>query len=173
MKVALSLLAIASLLLVAAPATAGPIPPQVDKEFCFATIAVVDPSKSCVGVDFDHVNDFCVRAAGAEECVQFIGPVIALDVKEVCVNYAYVADYQWYYVCANPSDSGCVVSTMRSNGVDRWYDCYGVDAVALDAFPVCSEEIGDLDHRYRFCADNDLDCPVYQEFQSGGRTCFP
>lgn len=172
MKVFPSLLAIAALLLVAAPATAGPLPPQVDKEACFAILHAIDPSRDCVGVEFDNVNDFCASAAGEEKCVKFIGPALGLDTKEVCVNYAYVADYQWYYVCADPGNSGCVVSTMRSNGVDRWYDCYGVDAVALDAFPVCTPETGDLDHRFRFCADTDLDCPVYEEFQSGSRRCF-
>lgn len=101
-------------------------------------------------------------------------PVAAAEVeaKEICVNYAYVADYQWYYLCANPSDPSCVVSTMRSNGVDRWYTCYGAQVTTLDAFPLCTEEIGDLDHRYRFCADTDPDCPVYQEFQSGARRCY-
>lgn len=78
MKLALALLALASLLLIASPAAAGPVPPPVEKEVCTLDMQFIDPNPPvvCAGVDYDAVNDFCVFAAHAEKCVKFVGPVL-------------------------------------------------------------------------------------------------
>ena len=90
-----------------------------------------------------------------------------------CVNYAYVADYHWYYVCVDPKDASCVVSTKEQHGTTVTEECYGV-GLTTSADPVCTEYIGDLDHRWRYCVDaGSLKCPVYVEQQSGARDCLP
>lgn len=77
MKTVLSLLALATIVLLAGPASAGPIPPTVDKEVCTLDLKFIEPNPPvvCAGVDYDAINDFCVSAAQAEKCVRFVGPV--------------------------------------------------------------------------------------------------
>jgi hypothetical protein len=96
---------------------------------------------------------------------------LPVDTKDVCVQYMYIADYHWYYVCADPKDASCVVYEKQVHGVTETRTCYGVpDTVAVR--DLCSPEIGDLDHRYAICASANARCPVYVAHQNGGRTCL-
>lgn len=56
-------------------------------------------------------------------------PAAAADVGQKCVNYMYVADYQWYYVCVDPKDASCVVSQKRVVGTYEQETCYGLAPV--------------------------------------------
>lgn len=88
-----------------------------------------------------------------------------------CVNYLYIADYHWYYACADPKDASCAVYTAEQHGAAYSEQCYGVD-VMLGGTALCTPETGDLDHRWSICAAADTDCPVYQRYQSGSVRCL-
>lgn len=74
------------------------------------------------------------------ECYNFIGPADAWD---GCVQYAYVADYHWYYACANPKDASCPVYLKERHGVTETRACV-VDLGVAAAGP--TNPVPDHDH---------------------------
>lgn len=100
-------------------------------------------------------------------------PAQAAEVSaaETCVQYAYVADYHWYWLCVNPKSTSCPVYEKAQHGVTVTRTCIGGD-VTLNAEPICTPETGDLDYRWSYCASTDLDCPLYRLAQNGTKTCL-
>lgn len=91
-----------------------------------------------------------------------------------CVNYAYVADYQWHYLCVEPADTSCPIYTRVSNGV-AWgpKECLvEPPAVSSDLLaPRCILFAQDLDYSHHACVDTrDASCPVYTLRTSGGHS---
>jgi len=99
-----------------------------------------------------------------------LAPPASAEAADTCVQYAYVADYQWYYLCANPGNLSCPVYFKRVVGVTETRDCV-VPSASVSA--ICTPFTGDLDYRWRYCAQANVRCPVYHETQGGVKTCYP
>lgn len=107
-------------------------------------------------------------------------PAAATDASALptCVNYAYVADYNWYYACVDAKNLSCPVYTARSHDAGRTFsskDCV-VETDAFSPAARCVLVAQDLDYSHYLCyAPGDLGCPVYLETRGGyepSRTCI-
>ena len=79
-----------------------------------------------------------------------------------CVQYAYVADYHWYWVCVNPKDPSCPVYTKEQHGVTVTRECVALGASTVAPEPHCIPTSGGLDYHSFLCVDaGDPKCPVY------------
>lgn len=104
----------------------------------------------------------------------FVAPAASASGSlDKCVEYAYVADYNWYYLCASTSGD-CAVYQKHVSGVSETRTCY-VDAAVVAWTPgYCSPYVGDMDHMFALCVGNGhpVTCYVYESFQSGGEKCL-
>lgn len=96
-----------------------------------------------------------------------------------CIQYAYVADYHWYWICVAPRDTSCPVYTKERHGMTYYRECV-VERPTFDtqAVQFCiPTNGGGLDYHSHLCVDtSDLRCPVYHESASDWgvrRTCVP
>ena len=89
---------------------------------------------------------------------------------DLCVNYMYVADYQWYYACVDPKGGTCAVYTYRSNGVwNSEPDCVLRKSSSTETWDGCVFLAQDLDYSHYVCvAPRDPSCAVYTKRVSGG-----
>jgi hypothetical protein len=104
----------------------------------------------------------------------FVAPVATAQAGDTCVEYAYVADYNWYYLCAS-TKGDCAVYQKHVSGVSESRTCL-VSTVIAQQGPVtsCTPMTGDMDHQFSFCATTgNLKCPVYEKFGNGGVKCYP
>lgn len=108
----------------------------------------------------------------------FPAPASAVGEVGKCVNYMYVADYQWYYVCVDTRSASCPVYTIRSNGAS-WFDkqCLTPRLGDVSAPPRCVQWGQDLDYSHYVCYDlGSPTCAVYLLTTSGSyqhKTCIP
>jgi hypothetical protein len=97
-------------------------------------------------------------------------PAAADAALPTCVNYAYAADYMWYYACYDAKDLSCPVYTAVSNDAGRTFhskECV-VELGVFQAPARCVLVAQDLDYSYYVCyAPGDLSCPVYTERHGG------
>lgn len=106
------------------------------------------------------------------------GASASTSTSGLCYNYAYVADYQWHYVCVDPRGGTCAVYTYRSNGVvDGPKNCVVDAPTAAQGGDPCTRLVTDLDYSSWLCVDKtNGGCPVWVERRSGGtvtsRTCL-
>ena len=98
-----------------------------------------------------------------------------LDAWDGCVQYAYVADYHWYYVCVNPRDASCPVYFKERHGMTWTRQC--AVETSSDLLPKCIPFANDLEYQYDLCVEpRDLQCPVYVHRHNGGygtKHCVP
>lgn len=72
-----------------------------------------------------------------------------------CVQYAYVADYHWYYACADTQDASCKVYLKERHGMTESRDCLVPVPQATTGAPgpVCVPTSGGLDYPSWACVD--------------------
>lgn len=105
-------------------------------------------------------------------------PAQSVDAGELrCVNYAYAADYNWYYLCWNARDLSCPVWTAHWNGYQfSNKECVVEGPTTTALSPRCVQYGQDLDYAHFVCYDlRDSECPVYLLRESSGhsvRTCL-
>lgn len=106
----------------------------------------------------------------------FVGvalPSASASAGDTCVEYAYVADYNWYYLCAGTAGD-CLLYQKHVSGVSETRTCYvSSDAPAFDALPYCTPMTGDMDHQFSLCVGgSDPTCFAYEQFANGGVRCL-
>ncbi|MEA3198612.1 MAG: hypothetical protein QOE90_40 [Thermoplasmata archaeon] len=96
-------------------------------------------------------------------------PAAQASAGDRCVEYAYVADYNWYYVCAG-TQGDCLVYQKHVSGVTETRTCYASTQTGTLGLTYCSPYAGDMDHMFRLCvsARQTAACAVYEEFQNDG-----
>lgn len=91
-----------------------------------------------------------------------------------CVQYMYVADYHWYWICVAPRDLSCPVYLKEQHGVTVTKECVA-GGPELESRPTCVWVGQDLDYTHYLCVDPfDPSCPVYAKRTDGSstwRTC--
>lgn len=101
----------------------------------------------------------------------------ATESADLCVEYAYVADYHWYWVCVDPKGGACAVYFREQHGVTVTERCLKDEVVIVPPAPRCVQYAQDLDYSHHLCVDaTDASCAVYLWRTSGGhetRTCVP
>lgn len=146
----------------------------------------VSPVQTCVPTSggMDYHSFLCVDSndkscpvytltasdAGVRKtCVPSAGTTAA----DFCVQYMYVADYHWYWICADPKGD-CILYEKEQHGVTVTTRCL-VPGVAVDTREACVNYANDLDYRHYVCADpGNPDCAVSTKRESGAhvtRTC--
>ena len=99
-----------------------------------------------------------------------------------CVQYMYIADYHWYYVCVDPKGGLCAVYFQERHGM-TWsakqclvpLDDAAPSAVSPAAVCVPTNG-GGLDYHSQVCVDaGDRRCLVLQEYSTDAgyvRKCY-
>jgi hypothetical protein len=94
-----------------------------------------------------------------------------------CVQYAYVADYHWYWVCVAPKDLSCPVYFKEQHGVTVTKSCVVESGGVASPEVTCIPTSGGLDYPSFLCVDaGDARCPVYTITTSDWgvrKTCYP
>ena len=94
-----------------------------------------------------------------------------------CVQYMYVADYHWYWVCANPKDLSCPLYFKEQHGVTVTKSCAVEPPATAAPEPVCVPTSGGLDYPSFLCVDaGNPRCAVYTLTSSDWgvqKTCVP
>lgn len=129
---------------------------------------VVDPEPTCMPV-YREYDLGAVRYVSRDSCHAeiYVGgeqvwpPTAEPAAAGTCVNYAYIADYQWYYLCVDPKSSECKVYQKRVVGVTETRTCLVPTAAPADA-GTCVPTSGGLDYQSYACVDaKDPGCAVY------------
>ncbi|GEM_PF-3775698 len=101
----------------------------------------------------------------------FLFPAAGAQAGDTCVEYAYVADYNWYYLCVS-TRSACPIYEKHVSGVTETRTCLVSLPAVGTSIHECTPYTGDIDHQFRFCVVGDTDCPVYEEFTNGTVKCY-
>lgn len=89
-------------------------------------------------------------------------PAAGATAPPECVEYLYVADYHWYWVCANPKDLGCPVYTKEQHGMTVRKECVLPELSGADLAASCIPTSGGMDYHSYLCVDpKDPKCAVY------------
>lgn len=152
--------------------------------FVFASLVSVGPAAaappSCVTVyDFPDAGlRYCVDADAdckvREERITFlgtesrciVGPAGGADqaaADVACVQYAYVADYHWYWVCVDPKDKSCAVSLKEQHGMTVTRQCLpGNVQTGSWTAGACVPTSGGMDYHSFVCVNaSDPKCALY------------
>ena len=105
-------------------------------------------------------------AAPGASALSADAPADVAEAWDGCVQYMYIADYHWYWVCVAPKDPSCPVYFKEQHGVTVTKECVvetRPDAAALAApEAACIPTSGGLDYPSWLCVDpSDPKCAVY------------
>lgn len=79
-----------------------------------------------------------------------------------CVQYMYIDDYHWYYVCANPKDTSCPVYTKEQHGATVTERCVTFETTTGLPGATCVPTSGGMDYHSYACVDaSNPKCAVY------------